>query len=96
MRAWREDLRFRDLIEHEPAVTRLLSKERLKKSFALDRQLKNVDLIFYRVLGSGAAASKQAPDNGAKASTKSAPEKKSSAKKSRSSKGQARAAKARA
>ena len=95
MRAWKEELRFRDLIEQEPAVRRLLSKEQLKKSFALDRQLKNVDLIFYRVLGSGAAGSKQAPDNGAKTSAKSAPAKKSPAKKSRSSKGQARAAKAR-
>jgi adenylosuccinate lyase len=95
MRAWKEELRFRDLIEQEPAVRRLLSKEQLTQSFALDRQLKNVDPIFYRVLGSGAAGGKQAPDHGAKASTKSAA-KKSSAKKSRPSKGRARAAKARA
>jgi adenylosuccinate lyase len=50
MRAWREDLVFRDLIAQDPAVTSRLSPEKLAASFDLNRQLKNVDAIFHRVL----------------------------------------------
>ncbi|AXC09538.1 Adenylosuccinate lyase [Acidisarcina polymorpha] len=51
MRAWREELNFRDLIAHDAAITSRLSPEKLAESFDLDRQLKNVDAIFDRVLG---------------------------------------------
>ena len=54
MRAWKEELRFRDLIEQDPAIGRLLSAEQLQTSFALDRQLNNVDHIFNRVLAQDA------------------------------------------
>jgi adenylosuccinate lyase len=50
MRAWREDLIFRDLIANDPAITSRLPPEKLAKSFDLSRQLKNVDAIFERAL----------------------------------------------
>jgi adenylosuccinate lyase len=51
MRAWREELIFRDLIGSDPAITSRLSPEKLANSFDLSRQLSNVDAIFARVLG---------------------------------------------
>ncbi len=51
MRAWREELIFKEQIASEPEITSRLSPEILAKSFDLSRQLKNVDGIFKRVLG---------------------------------------------
>jgi adenylosuccinate lyase len=51
MRAWKEDLVFKDMVAAEPAITTLLSAEKLEKTFDLHRQLGNVDAIFTRVLG---------------------------------------------
>ena len=51
MRAWKEDLVFRDEVGKDPAITKLLSAERLGKTFDYMRQLGNVDAIFGRVLG---------------------------------------------
>jgi adenylosuccinate lyase len=51
MRAWKEDLVFRDEIARDPAITKLLSAEKLAKTFDSTRQLSNVDAIFKRVLG---------------------------------------------
>ncbi|MGB6191172.1 MAG: lyase family protein, partial [Terracidiphilus sp.] len=51
MRAWKDDLVFRDEIERDPAITALLSKEKLDRTFDYTRQLGNVDAIFWRVLG---------------------------------------------
>lgn len=51
MRAWKEDLVFRDLIAQDPEIKSRLPPEKLKKSFELDRQLANVGTIFGRVLG---------------------------------------------
>jgi adenylosuccinate lyase len=51
MRAWKEDLNFRDEVAGDPAVTALLSSEKLEKTFDYTRQLGNVDAIFERVLG---------------------------------------------
>ena len=51
MRAWREELVFRDLIANDPAITSRLAPEQLAHSFDLSRQLSNVDAIFARVLG---------------------------------------------
>jgi adenylosuccinate lyase len=48
MRAWKEDLVFRELIEQDPAIRGKLPH--LSRSFELDRQLANVDAIFERVL----------------------------------------------
>ena len=52
MRAWKEDLVFRELVAAEPEITSKLSPERLEVAFDLHRQLTNVDAIFARVFGS--------------------------------------------
>jgi adenylosuccinate lyase len=51
MRAWKEDLVFRDEIARDEAITSLLSEEKLARTFDYNRQLGNVDAIFKRVLG---------------------------------------------
>ena len=51
MRAWKEDLNFREGVGHDAKITALLSPERLAKTFDYTRQLGNVDAIFKRVLG---------------------------------------------
>jgi len=50
MRAWKEDLVFRDLVFADEEITRRLPPEKLVKTFDLQRQLGNVDAIFARVL----------------------------------------------
>src|SRR6201996_5578988 len=50
MRAWKEDLVFRDLIQADREITAKLSAEKLQHAFDLNRQLKNVGVIFDRVL----------------------------------------------
>jgi adenylosuccinate lyase len=51
MRAWKEDLVFRDEVAKDAAITALLSPEKLARTFDYARQLGNVDAIFNRVLG---------------------------------------------
>jgi adenylosuccinate lyase len=51
MRAWREELVFRDEIANDPAIASRLTPEKLAQTFDYHRQLKNVDAIFTRVLG---------------------------------------------
>jgi adenylosuccinate lyase len=51
MRAWKEDLVFRDEVAKDAAITALLSPEKLARTFDYTRQLGNVDAIFKRVLG---------------------------------------------
>jgi adenylosuccinate lyase len=50
MRAWREELVFRDLVAKDKEITVRLSPEKLARTFDLERQLRNVDAIFDRVL----------------------------------------------
>ena len=50
MRAWREELVFRDLVAQDAEITARLSSEKLARTFDLQRQLRNVDAIFDRVL----------------------------------------------
>ena len=50
MRAWQQDLNFREEVGNDPAITKLLSPEKLVRAFDLQRQLTNVDTIFDRVL----------------------------------------------
>jgi adenylosuccinate lyase len=54
MRAWKEDLVFRDEIAKEAEITAMLSPEKLANTFDYTRQLGNVDSIFERVLNSNA------------------------------------------
>jgi adenylosuccinate lyase len=51
MRAWREDLIFRDEVAKDAAITGRLTPEKLARTFDLHRQLANVDAIFDRVIG---------------------------------------------
>jgi adenylosuccinate lyase len=51
MRAWKEDRVFRDEVAGDPEITKMLSAEKLAKTFDYTRQLGNVDAIFKRVLG---------------------------------------------
>ena len=51
MRAWKEDLVFRDEVARDATISALLSKEMLDRTFDYTRQLENVDAIFKRVLG---------------------------------------------
>ena len=51
MRAWKEDLNFREEVARDPAIAKLLTPEKLEKTFDYTRQLGNVDAIFKRVLG---------------------------------------------
>ena len=52
MRAWKEDLNFREEVTKDEKITALLSSEKLEKTFDYTRQLGNVDAIFKRVLES--------------------------------------------
>ncbi len=51
MRAWKEDLIFRDEVARDSKITSLLSMEKLARTFDYARQLGNVDAIFKRVFG---------------------------------------------
>ena len=50
MRAWQQDLNFREEVGNDPAITKLLSPDKLGHAFDMKRQLTNVDTIFDRVL----------------------------------------------
>jgi adenylosuccinate lyase len=49
MRAWKEDLNFRDLILKDKEITRRFPRRQIKRAFDLKRQLRNIDKIFARV-----------------------------------------------
>jgi adenylosuccinate lyase len=51
MRAWKEDLNFRELIMSDPEITGKVKRETLEHAFDLQRPLRNVDQIFRRVFG---------------------------------------------
>ncbi len=51
MRAWKEDLVFREEIANDPEITKLLPAEKLARAFDMARQLSHVEDIFARVLG---------------------------------------------
>lgn len=52
MRAWKDDLVFRDEVAKDEKISLLLTPEKLEQTFDYTRQLGNVDAIFRRVLGS--------------------------------------------
>jgi len=49
MRAWKEELVFRDEVAKDPEISGRLSAEQLVKTFDMTRQLGNVDAIYKRV-----------------------------------------------
>jgi len=59
MRAWKEDLNFRDLVLKDKAVTARVPRAQIERAFDLKRQLRNVDKIFARVFAGDRAAPKK-------------------------------------
>ena len=51
MRAWKEDLNFRELVMNDPEITSRVPAKQIEQAFSLKRQLRNVDKIFGRVFG---------------------------------------------
>ncbi len=54
MKAWKEDLNFRELVSEDPEIVGKVEKSKVENAFNLDRQLRNVDKIFKRVFGNEA------------------------------------------
>jgi adenylosuccinate lyase len=51
MRAWKEDLNFRDLVTKDQNITKRVPAKAIQSAFDLKRQLRNIDAIFARVFG---------------------------------------------
>jgi len=51
MRAWKEDLNFRDLVMDDSEITSRVPRKQIEQAFSIERQLRNVDKIFGRVFG---------------------------------------------
>ena len=49
MRAWRENLDFRELVVNDPEISGQVPRAKIERAFGLQRQLKNIDKIFARV-----------------------------------------------
>jgi adenylosuccinate lyase len=49
MRAWNEDLNFRELVLKDKEITRRVPRRQIEQAFDLKRQLRNIDNIFTRV-----------------------------------------------
>ena len=49
MEAWESEGDFRAVIEADPEIAKLVSREKLAETFSVERQLRNVDAIFVRV-----------------------------------------------
>ena len=56
MRAWKEDLNFRDLVLKDKEITRRVPRHQIEHAFDLKRQLRNIDKIFARVFEGGRRA----------------------------------------
>lgn len=51
MRAWKDDLNFRELVMHDPEITGRVPAKQIEQAFSIERQLRNVGKIFRRVFG---------------------------------------------
>jgi len=49
MRAWKDDLNFRELVMNDKEITSRVPAKQIEEAFSLKRQLRNVDKIFARV-----------------------------------------------
>jgi adenylosuccinate lyase len=56
MRAWKENLDFRELILNDPEIGERVPRAKIDRAFNLKRQLKNIDKIFARVFLNNAGA----------------------------------------
>ncbi len=71
MRAWKEDLDFRQVVMNDKEITSRVPVKQLEHAFDLSRQLRNIDKIFARVFKRRAV--KSGPGSESKASRKSEP-----------------------
>ncbi len=53
MNAWQNELSFRDLVAADPEISTKLPPEKLAAAFDYTRQLRNIDIVFERVLAEG-------------------------------------------
>jgi adenylosuccinate lyase len=51
MRAWKDDLNFREEVMKDPEITSRVPEKQIEHAFSIQRQLRNVDKIFIRVFG---------------------------------------------
>ncbi|HJT53916.1 MAG TPA: adenylosuccinate lyase [Candidatus Angelobacter sp.] len=51
MRAWKEDLNFRQLVMNDAEITSRVPPKQIEQAFSIERQLRNVDKIFERIFG---------------------------------------------
>jgi len=51
MKAWKEELNFQELVLSDPEIIGNVDRKKVEAAFDLNRQLRNVDKIFERVLG---------------------------------------------
>ena len=58
MRAWKEGLVFRELINQDRNITGRVPGTAIQRAFDLRRQLRNIDAIFARVFGAKAKPTK--------------------------------------
>jgi adenylosuccinate lyase len=49
MRAWNEDLNFREQVMNDKEITSRVPAKQIEQAFSIERQLRNVDKIFARV-----------------------------------------------
>ncbi|HEU5413644.1 MAG TPA: adenylosuccinate lyase, partial [Candidatus Angelobacter sp.] len=49
MRAWKEDLNFRELVMNDSEITARVPPKQIQQAFSIERQLRNVNKIFERV-----------------------------------------------
>jgi adenylosuccinate lyase len=61
MRAWKENLDFRELILNDPEISGRVPRAKIERAFDLNRQLKNIDKIFARVFPRKAFSTKRPP-----------------------------------
>ena len=61
MRAWKEDLDFRQLVLEDKDITSRVPAKQIEHAFDLKRQLRNIDKIFGRVFKDGTGAGKSKP-----------------------------------
>lgn len=53
MNAWQNELNFKELIGSDPEINARLTPEKLAQAFDYTRQLRNIDVVFERVLAEG-------------------------------------------
>jgi adenylosuccinate lyase len=59
MRAWKEDLDFRQQVLNDKNITSRVPAKQLESAFDLKRQLRNIDKIFARVFKKPSAVPKK-------------------------------------